>query len=186
MKIDDIRLMYEYNYWADHRILATCERVSTEQYIAKTDYGCLRASLVHIMDAQRAWRLGFQQSFVASDALKDAPPAVLWDYQELTEADIPTLDDLKVRWQAEEQAMRTYLNDLTDQDMNGYIRYMIPGGIVRERILWHCLLHVINHGTQHRGEAAALLTSYGQSPGELDITVFLNEYFNLPSPPETD
>ena len=28
---------------------------------------------------------------------------------------------------------------------------------------------------QHRSEAAALLTSYGQSPGEIDFTVFLNE-----------
>jgi hypothetical protein len=28
---------------------------------------------------------------------------------------------------------------------------------------------------QHRSEAAALLTGYGQSPGEIDFTVFLNE-----------
>jgi len=61
------------------------------------------------------------------------------------------------------------------------VRYLIPGGIVRERVLWHCLLHVVNHGTQHRSEAAALLTSYGQSPGGLDFTLFLNEHFNLPS-----
>jgi hypothetical protein len=28
---------------------------------------------------------------------------------------------------------------------------------------------------QHRSEAAALLTSYGQSPGDYDFTMFLSE-----------
>src|SRR5438552_7817961 len=61
------------------------------------------------------------------------------------------------------------------------IKLVIPGGIVRERVLWHCLFHLVNHGTQHRSEAAALLTGYGQSPGGLDFTALLNEHFNLPS-----
>jgi uncharacterized damage-inducible protein DinB len=41
-------------------------------------------------------------------------------------------------------------------------------------VLWHCLVHVVNHGTQHRSEAALLLTNDGQSPGDLDFTLFLN------------
>jgi len=51
------------------------------------------------------------------------------------------------------------------------IRYVIPGAI-RERVVWHILLEVIIHATQHRSEAAALLTSYGQSPGDLDFLPF--------------
>jgi uncharacterized damage-inducible protein DinB len=94
---------------------------------------------------------------------------------------LPTLHALKERWQVEEQEMRAYLGSLSDLDLNGMVRYGIPDGIVRERVLWHCLLHVVNHGTQHRSEAAVLLTSYGQSPGELDFTLFLNGHYNLPS-----
>jgi uncharacterized damage-inducible protein DinB len=52
--------------------------------------------------------------------------------------------------------------------------------LLYERPLWHGPSLAVNHGTQHRGEAAALLTDYGQSPGDLDFTLFLNEYFNLP------
>jgi uncharacterized damage-inducible protein DinB len=81
--------------------------------------------------------------------------------------------------------MRAYLDTLTDEDMSGrVVRYAIPGNIVRERVLWHCLYHAANHGTQHRSEAAEKLTAFGYSPGELDFTGFLNQYFNLEVDPE--
>jgi len=184
MKTDDIRLVYEYNYWADQRILTTCAKVSREQYVAPTSDASLRATLIHILDSEWAWRTAFQEYFVANDSLKERSQAdepKLWNHTDLTEADLPTFDALKERWQADERAMRAYLGSLGDQDLNGLVRYRIPGGIVRERVLWHCLLHVVNHGTQHRSEAAVLLTNYGQSPGGLDFTAFLNEHFNLPS-----
>jgi len=110
MKIQDMMTLYEYNYWATRRILATGAKVSLEQ-----------------------------------------------------------------RWYDEEMAMRDYLASLTDDDLTHLVRYTTGSGQKRERVLWHCLLHGVNHGTHHRSEAAAILTGYGQSPGDLDFTVFLNE-----------
>jgi uncharacterized damage-inducible protein DinB len=186
LNTSDIQLWYQYHYWAHHRILATAARVTPEQYAAPTDFGIgfksLRATLVHTLDAEWGWRRAFQNHYVPVDAVRETlPPAKPWDDIELTEVDLPTLDALKERWQVEEGDMRAYLGGLDDSDLNGIVRYMIPGGIVRERVLWHCLIHVVNHGTQHRSEAAALLTSYGYSPGDMDFTVFLNQHFNLPS-----
>ena len=37
------------------------------------------------------------------------------------------------------------------------------------------LVHVANHGTQHRAEAAALLTVEGRSPGDLDLINYAEE-----------
>jgi hypothetical protein len=31
----------------------------------------------------------------------------------------------------------------------------------------------VTHGTQHRSEAATLLTNYGQSPGNLDFLFYI-------------
>ena len=40
--------------------------------------------------------------------------------------------------------------------------------------LWQALAHVVNHGTQHRAEAAALLTTVGCSPGDLDMIDYID------------
>jgi uncharacterized damage-inducible protein DinB len=179
MKIEEIKLIYEYDYWADWRILAACEKVNPEQYFANTGYRSLHTTLVHKLDSDWGWRLAFQKYFVPLADWKQGSPAKQWEGEELTEADLPTLDALKERWRGEEKAMRGYLDSLSDEDLNGIVRYGIPGGIVRERVLWHCLIHVANHGTQHRSEAAEMLTRYGQSPGEVDFTAFLNHFFKL-------
>ena len=40
--------------------------------------------------------------------------------------------------------------------------------------LWQALAHVVNHGTQHRSEVAALLTAAGHSPGDLDMVDYID------------
>ena len=53
--------------------------------------------------------------------------------------------------------MRAYLDRLTEETLNSTIRYVIPGA-VRERVVWHMLLDVTYHATQHRSEAAEALS----------------------------
>jgi uncharacterized damage-inducible protein DinB len=161
----DVLILYDYNYWANGRILAAAARVSAEQFAAPGTfpYGGLRGTLVHALDAEQSWCLFFQQ--------------LSWEgVPELKEADLPTLDLLVARWRQAETAMRSYLAGLSDDDLNGHLRYTVENGQQRDRLLWHCLVHVVNHGTQHRAEAAALLTSFDSSPGDLDFTLFLNQY----------
>jgi uncharacterized damage-inducible protein DinB len=164
MNIQDIRILYQYNYWANHKILESSARVSQDQFIAPTghSYGSLRGTLVHLLDAEYGWRMLCQHN-------------ALTGFDSLTDDNFPGIDSLAQRWQNEETAMRGYLSGLTDEDLVGYVRYTTDEGHKRERLLWHCLLHLANHGTQHRSEAADILTGYGCSPGDLDFTLFLNE-----------
>src|SRR6185503_9583192 len=163
MNIQDILLLYEYSYWANKKILAASANVTREQFAAPASfpYGGLHGTLLHILETEWGWRALFQRIGTASDLLP---------------ADYPSLSAIETRWREEESAMRAYLAGLSDEAMESHLCYFSDTGIHRDRILWHCLLHVVNHGTQHRSEAAVLLTDDGQSPGDLDFTVFLNEF----------
>ena len=126
--------------------------------------------MVHMLDniwQQRITLQGYYQEPLADEAAYDAT--------ELHENTFPTLAVLRERWLIEQQEMRAYLDTLTEEKLNGTIRYVIPGAL-RERVVWHILLDLILHATQHRSEAAALLTSYGQSPGDFDFTLFMSEH----------
>jgi uncharacterized damage-inducible protein DinB len=173
MKIDEIKLLYEYNHWADARILAACAKVSPEQYAAPTSigtgHGGLRATMVHMLDSMWQDRItlqGYYKEPLADEAAYDAT--------ELHEDAFPTLTTLQERWRTEQREMWAYLETLTEETLNGVIRYVIPG-IVRERVVWHFLLAALLHTMQHRSEAASLLTVYRQSPGTLELTLFLDE-----------
>jgi len=96
-----------------------------------------------------------------------SPPALL------TESELPTLESLRNRWQEEEQAMRAFLLSLSDERLADTVRYTTTRGVPYENVLWHLLVHVVNHGTQFRGEAGIWLAECGHSPGDLDFIAFL-------------
>ncbi len=162
MNIDQILTLFAYNRWATHRILATSVQLSDAQFAAPVGrtMGSLRDKLVHTLDAEIGWRMLCQHGSIAG-------------FNVLTDDDFATSAEIAERWRGEEAEMQAYLRGLTDADLAGLVVYIVPEGR-RERVLWHCLYHLVNHGTQHRSEAAAILTEFGASPGELDFTAFLN------------
>ena len=91
----------------------------------------------------------------------------------LLEEKITNLDTLQRTWRDEEASMRAFLGGLQEEDLSKQIRYKRIKGQEQTNTLWHILLHIVNHGTQHRAEAAALLTEYHQSPGDIDFIIYL-------------
>ncbi|MCE9645420.1 MAG: DinB family protein [Chloroflexi bacterium] len=170
MNIQDIKFIYEYNYWANAKILDAASKVTSEQFVAPAEFpfgisrgGSLCGTVFHIADAEYGWRGFFENGTFNED---------------LNPENFSTVETLERKLQEEERSMRACLERLSDEDINRHLRYVNDEGILRDRILWHCLLHLVNHGTQHRSEAAALLTRYDASPGDLDFTFFLIETGN--------
>lgn len=160
MERADLHLLWDYNAWANAQILAAAGRLppaALREPVA-SGHGTLFSTLLHLLDTEYGWRMLIEQG-------AETPI--------LTEQDLPDLTALTVRIAVEAAAMRTYLAALTDEGLAEPLRYDVDGA-QRERVRWHVLFHVVNHGSHHRGEVAAALTALGASPGELDFTLFLS------------
>jgi len=162
MNKQDITLLYEYNQWANAKILDTASNVTNEQFVADASFphGGLRGTLVHTLFAEWIWRHRWEGT----------SPVV-----RLKPEEFPNFESLRARWADEEKLLMNFVDNVTDERLNSRFFYTNTKGTPYERVLWQVMVHLVNHGTQHRSEAAALLTDLGHSPGDIDLITFLIE-----------
>ena len=162
MNKQDIQLLYRYNQWSTARILNAASQATQEQFLAPASFphGGLRGTLVHALFAEWIWRNRWEGT---------SP-----DFR-LRPEDFPTFESLRERWREEEEKLMAFVESLTDERLNSGFTYKDTKGVPHEQVLWRAMAHVVNHGTQHKTEAAALLTDLGHSPGDIDLIVYLIE-----------
>ena len=155
MFAEEIRFLFAYDRWATFRVLSVLDDLDPVAW-ARTDVVGERGLgeiLVHHLGASQRWRIGFETQGTDEGPEPELEP-------------LPTIEELRERWEAEWAAVDAWLPTLTD-DVVAYVHEGVP--------IWQMLVHVVNHGTQHRAEAAALLTAQGRSPGELDLINYAEE-----------
>jgi uncharacterized damage-inducible protein DinB len=165
MQADEICFLFAYDRWATRRLLGVLNGLDPALW-ARTDVvgeRGLGSILVHHLGASQRWRIGFETQGTDEGPEPELEP-------------LPTIDELCERWEAEWAAVDTWLPTLTD-DFVTYVHEGVP--------VWQMLVHVVNHGTQHRAEAAALLTGEGRSPGELDLISYAERAETAATDPST-
>lgn len=159
MLAKDIELLFDYSYAATRQMLNAAQRLTDAKFIAEpplTGACSLQHILVHMLDTEIGWRENLRAG------RRNASP-------ELVLAAFPNVATLDEAWRADEQTMRAWLATLDDDAINA------PSYNPAIQV-WKCLVHVVNHSTQHRSEAAMILTHFGQSPGDLDFTFYFRGF----------
>ena len=162
MQADEVRFLFGYDRWATRRVLAVLDGLD-ESVWGRThvvDERGLGAILVHQLGASQRWRVMFETQGEGHGPTPEDEPLL-------------TIEELRDRWEKEWEAVDGWLATLTD-DFVAYVYDGVP--------VWQMLVHVVNHGTQHRSEAALLLTAEGRSPGELDLNDYSEEQAAIAGP----
>ena len=65
-----------------------------------------------------------------------------------------------------------YLSSLSDEAAMAHLSYVDLKGRQWQQALWQIVLHVVNHGTHHRGAVSGFIRSMGHTPPVLDLIAF--------------
>jgi uncharacterized damage-inducible protein DinB len=162
MDRNDIADLYDYDAWATNRLLAAVAALPVEHYQQDlgSSFGSLHGTLVHMYAAQRLWL----------DRWKgNSPKAMLGTDQ------IPTLDDLRTRWETYRVEFEDFIRFMNDDNMKEKFSYVDFQGQFREMPLYLQMMNVVLHTAHHRGQAAMLLRQLGAEPPETGYMTLLSE-----------
>lgn len=164
MTSDYIRILIDYNYWARDRALASAERLSGEELSRSlgSSFGSVLDTLVHIYSAEWIWYHRWQG---------DSPTAGP-DRSEL--ASVAALRDA---WTPLGLQIRSFVEALGPAGLSRMVDYKMMNGQPATSLYWQMIVHVVNHGTYHRGQVATMLRQLGARPAEsTDMIVFFREH----------
>jgi uncharacterized damage-inducible protein DinB len=147
MNAKAFRHFYEYHFAENRKIWNRyVTQLSPEQFTQRVDYshGSVRDQIVHIMSCDDTW-FSELQGVEPSEPL---PPGTVDDRQLI-----------RTHWDRLEQRMRKYLAELRDDML--FDQPIQEPEEDKDLIVWQVLLHVANHGTDHRAQILRLLNDLG-------------------------
>jgi uncharacterized damage-inducible protein DinB len=158
MDISAIKKMYTYHFAMHRRVWDTCiSTLTDEQFIEELPYskGSIRNQCVHVIGVDERWFARLK-----GETLPDFPPNDVYTTKALVRA----------RWDEAEKSIMAHVNTLTNADTIRLLLYDMPHrGGMKSNFVWEILVHVINHGTDHRAQMLAMLHQMGAPTLEQDM-----------------
>jgi uncharacterized damage-inducible protein DinB len=156
MTADTLRQHLTYTRWATDRLMRAVEQIPADHltHDFQTADRTILNTLVHTFGADRIWLR----------RVKGESPTII-----LTDAD-RSLATLQNDWPT---VLEAWANCIDEPERA--VVYHDMAGNPYQSPLWQIVLHVVNHGTHHRGQVSGFLRTLGHKPPQLDLIRFYRE-----------
>lgn len=152
--------MARYSQWQNREMLKVLEALSLEDLMKERGafFGSILGTLNHVLWGDKMWMSRFDWEPAPEGGIEDSP--------KLT----PTL----AAWGAErfrtDGRIRIWADKLKAVDLVGDLTWF-SGAIGQEisKPKAHCIAHMFNHQTHHRGQVHAMMTQAGLRPAATDL-----------------
>jgi uncharacterized damage-inducible protein DinB len=151
-----MRTYIEYHLAITRRALDSIDHISDEQFVAEDAYsrGSIRNLMVHLANTDRRWLTGLKG---LPDIAKQLPKF----------EDFPDRAGLRAYWESVAGDLAGYVNGLSQEELEEEAPGLPARGLV--------LLHMINHGTDHRATVLQKLHDLGAPTFDQDLIIWLWE-----------
>ena len=159
MEAQRIQELFEYNRWANKRILEVVSRLTPDEFTKEipSSYPSLRETLAHILSAEWIWLMRW---------MGNSPKSMLESH------DFPSISELKSRWDEVEREQLKFVSGITEDSLLNKIPYINTQGEQWSYSLLQMMQHVVNHSTYHRGQVTMMLRQIKAEPVATDFLVF--------------
>ena len=132
--------------------------LSYEQFAQDMRYShrTVRDQIIHLMDVDEVW-------FCELQGVEPSEP--------FSSADDDDRARIRMRWDSIEQNMREYLENLQDEML--FAKPIEEPEEDQDLIVWQVLLHVVNHGTDHRAQLLRMLNDLGVETKSQDYIFYV-------------
>jgi uncharacterized damage-inducible protein DinB len=157
-----LRTLFDYSIWARDQLLPLIEGLGEEERKkgdGKGVYGSIHDTLAHMAQSEWLW----------IERCKGESPLRLPKGE-----DFPTLTSLIDWWNQIHAEAMLLINGIAEDFLDREITYLAPDGVRRTRKVWHMLLQVPNHQTEHRSQVASMLGAMGLEVPPTDLVVYLS------------
>ena len=149
---------FAYTIWASSRLVQAASQLSPEEL--SRDFGTADRGIIgtlgHIVSSDRIWLARLQRD--------PNPPG--------RREEDKTLPALQYDWPAIHERWKLWLDSLDDNAAEQVISYADLKGNRWSEPMWQIILHVVNHGTHHRGQVSGFLRALGHTPPPLDLIAY--------------
>jgi uncharacterized damage-inducible protein DinB len=162
MRAADLREWFEYNRWANGRVLDTASHLSPDQFTRDlgSSYPSVRDTLVHMLWAEWIWL----------ERCSGVSPMTVFE-----PALFPDVEAVRARWRPVERGQGELLTALIDTAIRRTVAYTNRRAEHWEYLLGDVLYHVVNHASYHRGQLTTMFRQVGETPVGTDFLCFRDE-----------
>lgn len=155
------RQLYEYNAWANRRMLDACGALVPKQWTKPlgSSFPSVRDTVVHIVGTEWVWLERWRGHSADAREVEQmfAPPR------------FSDLASVRAFWESNGGRLLDYVRALSAADLARRVAYRNTAGTAYESEQWEMLAHVVNHGSYHRGQVITMLRQLGAAVPSTDF-----------------
>ncbi len=157
----EARLHLRYSGWASRKLVDAAGALSPDDRTRAmgVSHESVQKTLGHIYAADRAW---YSRTV---DPSTPVPPLGQHHSMETLTGDWA---ELQKKWEA-------WADALSDGDLERVAEYKLRDGTAGRTPVWQIVMHVVNHGTLHRGQVVAMLRQLGAKPPATDLIFYYRD-----------